>query len=583
MEHRDDTVHRCRDCGCGRDRRGAHHGDGGVKRPRQAPCTLPAYPSRWRSLTWAAWDWGAAAFKVVIASTVFNVYLTGSVAVDKTAGSAALGWATATAGVIIAVIAPAWGQRGDSSGAANGRQRRLGVMTAVVVLATAALALVRPHPSYLVFGLGMLVVGQVAIQLAEVDYNALLRWVSPPKATGRVSGLGTAALQLGAVVVLSLSLIGFMATQTGWFGVGHAQGGSVRAVAVLCAVWFVVFALPMVLIWLPVSEPLHPASLSRPRGWAAAYRQLWRDLRELRQTGHLLGFLMASALYQDGLAGVFVFFPVLAYGSFGFSPAKVLLFGVAVMVAGAAGAAAGGMLDDHLGPKKIIVGSLIGVVVAVTTMLLVGRPGAVWICGPVASVFIGPALSASRSYLARAAPLSQQGELFGLYACTGRVASFLAPTAFALGVSISGEQRWGMLGITAVLLAGLVALLRVPPVTTLAGLTYPPCVDSPADQARSGIDGKKDERGEQDQVHSTLQPGRPARNDGEHRDDDRQRKQHQLGRAEPEQQRPLEPDRGDRDRRDGQTDTGHRRAKTEVEADLNLVSPGGPCGGDGFG
>ncbi|MGH3514062.1 MAG: hypothetical protein ACRDRB_17560, partial [Pseudonocardiaceae bacterium] len=53
-------------------------------------------------------------------------------------GSAALGWATAAAGVIIAVIAPAWGQRSDATGGAGSRQRRLGALTAVVVLVTGA-------------------------------------------------------------------------------------------------------------------------------------------------------------------------------------------------------------------------------------------------------------------------------------------------------------------------------------------------------------------------------------------------------------------------------------------------------------
>jgi UMF1 family MFS transporter len=38
-------------------------------------------------------------------------------------------------------------------------------------------------------------------------------------------------------------------------------------------------------------------------------------------------------------------------------------------------------------------------------------------------VFVGPILSASRSYLARIAPPGREGELFGLYATTGRFVS----------------------------------------------------------------------------------------------------------------------------------------------------------------
>ncbi|MGH3572038.1 MAG: hypothetical protein ACRDUW_09455 [Pseudonocardiaceae bacterium] len=77
-------------------------------------------------------------------------------------------WATAIAGLIIAAIAPAWGQRSDATGGAGSRQRRLGALTAVVVLVTAALGLVRPHPSFPLLGLVLLAGGQVASQLAEV-------------------------------------------------------------------------------------------------------------------------------------------------------------------------------------------------------------------------------------------------------------------------------------------------------------------------------------------------------------------------------------------------------------------------------
>jgi UMF1 family MFS transporter len=51
--------------------------------------------------------------------------------------------------------------------------------------------------------------------------------------------------------------------------------------------------------------------------------------------------------------------------------------------------------------------------------------------------------------------------VFGLYATTGRAASFLAPTAFAIMVSVFGETYWGILGIVLVLLVGLLLLLPV--------------------------------------------------------------------------------------------------------------------------
>ncbi len=51
--------------------------------------------------------------------------------------------------------------------------------------------------------------------------------------------------------------------------------------------------------------------------------------------------------------------------------------------------------------------------------------------------------------------------MFGLYATTGRAVSFLAPTMFAVFVSLFGAERAGIVGILLVLAAGLVALLPV--------------------------------------------------------------------------------------------------------------------------
>lgn len=72
-------------------------------------------------------------------------------------------------------------------------------------------------------------------------------------------------------------------------------------------------------------------------------------------------------------------------------------------------------------------------------------------------VFIGfchPTQSASRTYLARLIPAGREGEVFGLYATTGRAVSFLAPATFAGFVSIAVNQlgsnyaqSWGILGI----------------------------------------------------------------------------------------------------------------------------------------
>jgi UMF1 family MFS transporter len=84
-----------------------------------------------------------------------------------------------------------------------------------------------------------------------------------------------------------------------------------------------------------------------------------------------------------------------------------------------------------------------------------------WIGGLILSAFVGPAQAASRSLLARVTPEGMQGEIFGLYATTGRVASFLSPALWTLFIAIFGATYWGILGIAIVLAVGLGLLLLV--------------------------------------------------------------------------------------------------------------------------
>ena len=84
---------------------------------------------------------------------------------------------------------------------------------------------------------------------------------------------------------------------------------------------------------------------------------------------------------------------------------------------------------------------------------------------------MGPAQSASRTFLARLIPEGHEGQVFGLYATTGRAVSFLAPAAWsisiAIGAAVTGvadkddAQYWGILGVLLVLLVGLLLLLPV--------------------------------------------------------------------------------------------------------------------------
>ena len=447
---------------------------------RRAPAH---FRHRNRIAAWALWDWGSAAFNAVITTFVFSRWLTSTAFVDPDAVAAAategvaggpatavldaaladhsawLGWGLAAAGLFIALLAPVSGSRSDDHGH---RKLWLGVHTGITVLISAAMFWVVPSPDgltqNLLLGIFLLAAGNIFFELASVNYNATLLQVSTPANVGRISGIGWGAGYLGGIVLLVLLFVGFINPESGWLGVTGENGLNIRAAVLFSALWFGVFALP-VLIALPEVAP----STSRARiGFLDSYRQLARDIAGLwRDQRDTLRFLVASAIYRDGLAGVFVFGAVIASVTFGFTAAGVITFAIAANVVAGVSTILAGYLDDRVGPKAVIVTSLIGLVVTGVTISVLhdGGPTVFWVFGLLLSVFVGPAQSSSRALLARLIPAGRESEIFGLYATTGRAASFLAPLAFATLVAAFGSQHWGIVGLMAVIVLGLGLIL----------------------------------------------------------------------------------------------------------------------------
>ena len=435
-------------------------------------------PKKRAVAAWSLWDWGSQAYSTIIVSFVFAPYLTEAVAEPRPEGALSgatwLGIATAISGVGVFLLAPVMGQRADAGGQ---RKRSLATWTTLIVLSSAGLFFVRDDYSYFWLGLVLLGAGSMFMEFAGVSYNAMLHQVSTPATIGRISGIGWGAGYLGGIIVLLLSFVLFIAPDVGLFGVTEADGLKYRVLAFVVALWFAAFALPVFF-----AVPEIPPTPGLPRvGFFAAYRVLFGEIRLLWRTNrHSVWYLLASALYRDGLAAIFSFGAVLAVSVYGLTQSEVILFGVVANVIAAVGAFSAGMVEDRIGPKPIILVSLAALVTACVVLLFAEGKTMFWIFGLALTLWVGPAQASSRSYLARLAPIGREGQMFGLYATTGRAVSWMAPALFAAFAGGLGSDRMGIVGIALVLVAGLVALSRVnPPPRETPALEPPRSVSLP--------------------------------------------------------------------------------------------------------
>jgi MFS transporter, UMF1 family len=420
-------------------------------------------PERSRVLAWALYDCGSAGLAAIVVTFVFSVYLTGSVSKGMPGGTPPESWlgrTLAVAGLTVAVLAPVIGVWVEDP---RRRRTALTVLTGLTVALTSAMSLIRDRPEYLWAGLALLAMTAAAGELAGVPYNAMLRQLSTPETSGRISGLGMASGYVGSVVLLMAVYLGFISGEgdtRGLLQLTTDGGMNVRAAMLLAAGWLAILALPLLLTAhrLPaITEATAPAS-----GLLSGYRRLWSDLTaEWRRDRNLVYFLLASAVFRDGLAGVFTFGAVLGVNAYRISPADVLIFGVAACVVAALGAVAGGLLDDWIGSKPVIVGSLAAILVMALTLMVLSGPGAFWTCGLLLCLFIGPVLASARTLLLRMSRHGKEGTAFGLYTMTGRAVSFLAPWLFSVFVDVFHVVRAGMGGLCLVMSVGLLGMLMV--------------------------------------------------------------------------------------------------------------------------
>src|SRR5690606_27431101 len=131
----------------------------------------------------------------------------------------------------------------------------------------------------------------------------------------------------------------------GLFGVTGDEGMDIRVSMLVCGLWIALFTIPAFLV--VRDQPKEHA----PRvGVVDSYKLVWGSIRGLWNTSrHTVYFLLASALFRDGLAGVFAFGAILAAGTFGLSAGEVIIFGAAANIVAGLATMAFGMLDDRIG------------------------------------------------------------------------------------------------------------------------------------------------------------------------------------------------------------------------------------------
>lgn len=444
------------------------------------------YPPRRAIVGWVLFDWAAQPYFTLITTFVFAPYFAGFIAPDPATGQSLWGFATAASGLLIAFLSPVLGAIADAGGR---RKPWIATFGALLVIGSCAMWIGRPgDPSVIVPVLIAFGIATIGAEFATVFNNAMMPTLVPPEKIGRLSGTGWATGYVGGLISLIL-VLGFLAANpatgktllgfTPLFGLEAAAHQGDRITGPLTGLWFIVFVLPMFLF-----TPDHAAKKPVEGAVREGLRELRQTLSSLPSQPNMATFLIANMVYTDALVALFAFGGIYAAGTFGWQTIQIGAFGILLTISGTLGAWFGGKLDDLIGPKKVITGSMLILLVAILLILSIDRdtllfvikvappvPGGGLFAAPAEKAYLvlgfliglaaGPLQAASRTLLIRLAPKERITQYFGLFALSGKVTSFISPLAVSIVTAITASQKAGMAVLVVFFIAGLMLLARV--------------------------------------------------------------------------------------------------------------------------
>lgn len=456
------------------------------RRSRHPPPSAP-----FRGLVgWVLFDWAAQPFYTLILTFIFAPYFATAVVGDPVRGQALWGYLAAAAGLLVALAGPVLGAVADATGR---RKPWVAAFSALLMAALAALWVALPGAGWpVIAATGVaFVLAAVAAEFATIFTNAMMPQLVPEGSLGKLSGTGWALGYVGGLASL-LVMLGLVVadpaagkTMLGLdplFAPDRVARAGDRFSGPFSALWYGLFVIPFFL-FTPDRAPAKSAGPG-PGAVAKGLSQLWGTIREIAHLPPVAVFLLARMAYADGLAAIFSFGGIYGAGLFGWRSFELGLFGILLTVTGAAGALAGGVIDDWIGAKRVIEGALWGLLLAVLGIVSIdgthvffalevapkaagsapfSSPGerAYLAFALVIGLLAGPLQAASRSLLARLAPRERMTQYFGLFAFSGRITAFLAPLLIAVATAVAASQRAGVTVILVFLGVGLALMTRV--------------------------------------------------------------------------------------------------------------------------
>ena len=401
-------------------------------------------------LSWCLFDSGQSAFSTIIVTFVFSAYYAKMVAPTEVQGISNFGWALSLSGLLVAIISPFLGAIADHT---SKKKPWILTFTVLGVCATASLFFVQPTSRFVFIALGLFVLANSVVEMTQVFYNSYLPVLAPRRKIGAISGYGWGSGYIGGLFALVIALIFFIQSHF----ISHENALNVRSTMFLAAGWMIIFCAPFFIY----VKDHYFLEKSEKHVVKSGIKNVFATIKAARKHKEMFRFLIARLLYTDGINTLLSLGGVFAAIMFNMSFEELLMFGISMNISAGIGAFVLARFDDKIGSAKMILITLIAIIVFGMGIVLTHNKTVFWCVALILGLFVGPVQAASRSFMAHLAPKKMMTQMFGLYALSGKVTSFIAPFFVATITRITHSERLGMSAVFVLMAIGALILLPI--------------------------------------------------------------------------------------------------------------------------
>jgi len=398
----------------------------------------------------ALYDLANSAFTTIIITFIFSTYFAKQIAPNPVLGQSYWGWTIGITGVVVALIGPLLGTIADKK---NYTEFFIKIFTIICISLTCLLWFSKPSEKYLIYTLFIVGLANIFYELSLIFYNSTLKKISESNNLGKSSGFSFALGYIGGIIVLIICITIFIDNDSLPFGLSKENSENVRATSILVAFWYLIFSMP----FLFNLKKTNKNEIEKKINYTKNFKELIWD-KGLNNIGK---FLLARMLYADGLNAIIIMGGIFAVGVFSLEIKDLLVLSVLMNITAFIGAIVGGYANDRFSSKSVIIFSLIGLILSSSIILFLKSKVIFLFFASINGFFIGPVQSASRVFMTKSIDENNQASGFGLFALSGKLTSFIGPLLVSTITYISNSQKIGFSSAIALLLIGLLVLLKV--------------------------------------------------------------------------------------------------------------------------